>query len=125
MSKVKRWSSVQYALRGLAYVYKHERNFRVECFCTLLVLFSLFFLQFSRIEIIVLLLLCAMVLILEIVNTVAEHFLDVLKPRLSYQVQVVKDILAGMVLVSVILSFVIGCIIYIPAAIEFYHRFVI
>lgn len=117
--------SFQYALRGLRFVFQHEKNFRYECFFALVVFASFFVFSFSRIEMIVLILLCGSVLIMEIVNTVVEHFLDLFKPRLSYQVKVVKDILAGMVLLSVILSVVVGCIIYIPALIGFFDSFMV
>jgi len=125
MKKSPRFQSFRYALKGLSFVFHQEKNFRIECFFTGLVLLSFLFLSFSRIEMILLLLLCGLVLILEIVNTVVEHFLDLIKPRMSYQVEVVKDILAGMVLVSVLLSIVIGALIYIPALIEFLLPFVV
>ncbi len=125
MKKTSSIHSFGYALRGLRFVFLHEKNFRIECLFTLIILISFFFLSFSRLEIIVLLLLCGLVLMSEIINTVAEHFLDVLKPRLSYQVEVVKDILAGLVLLSVILAIVIGFIIYIPAFIEYIVPFVV
>ena len=124
-SEWKKWKSLKYAFRGLAHVYTHEKNFRIECFFTFIVFLSFFILKFGTVEIILLLFLCALVLLLEIVNTMIENFLDVLKPRLSYQVQVVKDILAGMVLVSVVLSIIVGLIIYIPAFVEYFHRFVV
>lgn len=125
MKKNSPWKSVTYAIRGLVYVYTHERNFRIEFLCTLLVLFSFLILPIGKIERLVVLLLCAAVLILEIVNSMVEHFLDILKPRLSYQVEIVKDILASMVFVSVIFAFLIGLLIYIPAFIEFFSHFVI
>ncbi len=119
------FQSFSYAWRGVQFVYIHEKNFRRECFFTLLVLCSFFFLRFSRVEIILLIFLCGFVLTLEMVNTVGEHFLDLIKPRLSYQVQVVKDLLAGTVLISVFLSFIVGCIIYIPAFIEYLGGYVL
>lgn len=125
MKKSRPFQSFRYALKGLSFVFHQEKNFRIECLFTGVVLLSFLFLSFSRIEMILLLLLCGSVLILEIVNTVVEHFLDLIKPRMSYQVEVVKDILAGMVLVSVILSVVIGAIIYIPAFIEYLLPFVV
>ncbi len=114
-----------YAFRGLRFVYRQEKNFRIECIFSILVLLSFLVFDFTRIEMIVLILLCGAVLILEIVNTVGEHFLDLMKPRLSYQVKVVKDILAGMVLICVVLSVIVGCIIYIPAFIELIRLFVV
>lgn len=125
MKKNSQWKSLQYAWRGLSYVFTHEKNFRIECFCTVLVLISIFVLHLGKFETLVVLLLCAAVLILEIVNSMVEHFLDILKPRLSYQVQIVKDILAGMVLISVIFSIIVGLLIYIPALFEYFSYFVL
>ncbi len=119
------FQSFSYALRGLKFVYSHEKNFRRECFFAFLVFISLFILPFSRFEVILLIFLCGFVLMLEMVNSIGEHFLDLIKPRLSYQVQTLKDLLAGAVLISVFLSVIVGCLIYIPVLIEYLGQFMV
>lgn len=110
--------SVLYALRGIVYTYKHEVNFRIQCFFGLIVLVFAFTLHMRTYEKIILSMMIAFVLVLELFNTTIEMFLDLLKPRLSPQVELVKDIMAGAVLLSVIGSLVVAGIIFTPYFIE-------
>lgn len=110
--------SVLYALRGIGYTYRNEVNFRIQVFFGLIVFFLSFVLQMKVSEKIILVMMIAFVLVLELINTTIEMFLDLLKPRLSPQVEMVKDIAAGAVLLASVGSFVVGCIIFIPYIIE-------
>ena len=103
-----------YALSGMKYVYTHERNFRIQCWCALLVTVLAFVLGLSPLEFVAILFLIMMVLILEMLNSALEKFVDIVKPRLDLHVGVVKDIMAGMVLVSAIGAVVVGGIILYP-----------
>lgn len=67
---------------------------------------------------IVILLLVLSVLILELLNSALEKFLDILKPRLQLHVARVKDIMAAMVLLASIGALVIGGMIFLPYIIE-------
>lgn len=110
--------SIRYALRGIGYTYTHERNFRIQFFVGILVLVFSFVLQMKAYEKIILAMMIAFVLVLELLNTTIEMFLDLLKPRLSPQVELVKDIMAGAVLLASIGSLIVGCIVFIPYIIE-------
>ncbi len=111
--------SIQYALRGILYTYRHERNFRIQFFVGVVVLIAAFVLHMRSYEKIILAMMIAFVLVLELLNTTIEMFLDLLKPRLSPQVELVKDIMAGAVLLASIGSIIVGSIIFIPYIIEF------
>ncbi len=110
--------SVRYAIRGISYTYAHERNFRIQFFVGTLVVVLSFLLQMKAYEKIILAMMIAFVLVLELLNTTIEMFLDLLKPRLSPQVELVKDIMAGAVLLASIGSLIVGCIVFIPYIIE-------
>lgn len=110
--------SIRYALRGIGYTYNNERNFRIQVFVGALVLGLSFLFQTQAYEKIILAMMIAFVLVLELLNTTIEMFLDLLKPRLSPQVELVKDIMAGAVLLASIGSLIVGCIIFIPYIIE-------
>lgn len=107
-------TSVRNAWRGVVFVFRHERNFRVQLFIAALVLLAAFMLHISKAELMVVLLLIFLVLGLEIMNTAFEKFLDVVKPQLHEQVRVLKDIMAGVVLVSALGALVIGALIFLP-----------
>ena len=102
------------AYRGMVFVYKHEQNFRVQIFFSILVFAAMFILGLAKGEKIVIALLVLLVLILEILNSVIEKFLDIIKPRMQMQVGIVKNIMASMVFLAVLFAFVIGLIIFTP-----------
>ncbi len=102
------------AVRGLLYVLKHEQNFRIQVVVGIVVLLVAWYVKVTKSEYIVLFMMIIFVLLLEILNSVLEKFIDLLKPRLHDQVAVVKDILAAMVLCASIGAALIGIIIFLP-----------
>lgn len=105
-------------MRGIEYTYSHERNFRIQFFVGSMVMILSFIFQMKAYEKIILAMMIAFVLVLELLNTTIEMFLDLLKPRLSPQVELVKDIMAGAVLLASIGSLVVGSIVFVPYIIE-------
>lgn len=102
------------AWRGIAHVYKKEQNFRIQVVISLLILIAITFLSLRVWETVVLILLIMMVLTMEILNTAFENFSDLFKPRMHPLVGVVKDLMAGAVLITAIGSVIIGSIILLP-----------
>lgn len=100
--------------RGLVHVFKSEQNFRIQVLIGLVVLFGAFYLPLQTWEKILILLLVLLVLLVEILNTVFEYFSDLLKPRLHHYVYVIKDVMAGAVLLTSIVALVVGLIIFFP-----------
>ncbi len=108
------YKSVKHAMRGLHTVFITEANFRVQVVLAACALLGIVVFPLSKMEVIIVFMLMAFVLTLEVVNSALERFLDVLKPRLSYQVEAVKDMLAGAVLVGSFFSLIIGMLIFLP-----------
>lgn len=106
--------SFLYALRGLALVWREERSFQVQTAAAVVVIAVMIILPLRTWEYIILTMLIAMVLILEILNTIVERFVDMVKPRLNSYVGVIKDMMAGAVLVMSIAATIIGGIIFFP-----------
>jgi diacylglycerol kinase len=106
--------SVKYALSGVKYVFMHEQNFRIQIYISLVVILMSYVLGVRKYEFIVLLLLIFSVLTLELVNSSLEKFFDIVNPRLRHHVQVAKDIMAGAVLLTSVLSVIIGVLIFWP-----------
>lgn len=102
------------AARGLGYVFKSEQNFRIQVAAGAVVLLGVIFLPLQTWEAILVILLILLVLLVEILNTVFEYFSDLLKPRLHHYVHVIKDVMAGAVLLTAIVAVVIGVIIFFP-----------
>ena len=100
--------------RGIAHVFGKEQNFRLQVAISFLILIVMFFLPLRIWETVVLILLIMMVLTMEILNTAFENFSDLFKPRIHPYVRVVKDLMAGAVLITAIGSLIIGLIILLP-----------
>ncbi len=102
------------AWRGMVHVYRKEQNFRIQVGASLLILIAIIFLPLRTWEIVVLILLVVMVLTMEILNTALENFSDLFKPRVHPYVGVVKDLMAGSVLITALGALIVGSIILLP-----------
>ena len=96
------------AIEGFLYVIKTQRNMRIHFLIALLVLFFGIYLDFTRTELIMLLLTCSSVLIIEMINTAMEIVMDYVESSHSGWVKVVKDVTAGAVLVASINAIIVG-----------------
>ncbi len=106
--------SVVHAGRGITFALKNERNFQIEMIATLGVVVLMTWLPLSMTENIFLIVAITAVLSIELVNTALERVMDILKPRVHPYARVVKDIMAGAVLVVSCGSLLIGIIVFSP-----------
>ncbi|MBU2542206.1 diacylglycerol kinase [Patescibacteria group bacterium] len=113
------FQSFKNAWWGVKYVFKNEQNFRVQLFIAFLVILASFVLKISRAEYILIFLIIILIIILEFLNSAVEKFIDVLKPRLSFQIKAVKDIMAATVFLASLGSLGIGTIIFWPYLLRF------
>lgn len=100
--------------KGLAHVFRSEQNFRVQVVVGSLVLIASFLFPLLVWERILVILLVLLVLLIEILNTVFEYFSDLLKPRLNHYIGIIKDVMAGAVLLTSLVALVIGLMIFYP-----------
>jgi diacylglycerol kinase len=106
--------SLTCALRGLVHVFKNEKNFQNELAVAFLVTLAMFYFNVTRTETVALVLVIGGVLIMELLNTVVERVVDILKPRIHPYARLIKDMMAAIVLISVIFAVIIGLIIFLP-----------
>ncbi len=113
MNRIKKFGmSFVYAGRGIAYCIRHERNIRIHIVALLYVLYFSSFYAFSKAEYALLVLTCAVVMGLELINTAIEVVIDKVSPRFNVFAMMGKDIAAGAVLVGAIGSVIIGVILF-------------
>ena len=96
------------AWRGIAFVWRGERNFRIQGTITVVLIITAIVLRFSIGELIAILTMCAAVLAAEMVNTIVEEMLDVIEPHYSTHVGKLKDVTAGVVFLLSAFAAVIG-----------------
>ncbi len=110
--------SVGFAISGILWVVRTERNFKVQLACAVSAVALGIVLDISAIQFAVVVLACGLVLSLELINTAVETYLDRFHPENDKTVGLVKDIFAGAVLLSAIASLVIGGLIFIDPLID-------
>ena len=106
--------SIKHALRGLAYVLRYEKNFQNQVAIAIVVVIGMFYFNLTRGERVILFLVIMEVLVMELLNTVVERVVDILKPRIHPYARLIKDLMASTVLLSAILAITIGWIIFLP-----------
>jgi undecaprenol kinase len=106
--------SFRHAFSGIAYAVREERNFHIELALALTIAFFAWYFPLSSSERAILSLACGLVLSLELVNTSFERMLDMTKPRVHPYVRVIKDLVAGSVLIVSVGAAVAGAFIFLP-----------
>ena len=101
-----------YAVRGLWYCVRHERNFRIHLAVGFYVLLFAPYFSFTRGEWAVLLAVLALVPSLEAVNTAVEKAVDLVSPQRHPLARAAKDVAAGAVLLSACFSVAIGIVLF-------------
>lgn len=106
--------SFSHAWHGLLLAFSTEQSFRIQTAVALIILAGAFLLPFTTFERVALLLASAAVLVLELLNSMVERLVDLLKPRLSHYVGEIKDLMAAAVLVASIFAALVGLIVVWP-----------
>lgn len=105
--------SIANAIRGLKLAISSQRNFRIEVLIAFIVVIASFIFGFSHTDKCILIIMIALVLICELLNSVIEFTLDaVYKNSYSKLVEMAKDMSAGMVLFVAFTSLAVGVIMF-------------
>ncbi len=104
-----------FAWQGLLHAWRSQPNFRVEVFIGLLALLACWWLAVDWLPV---LLLTALVLGLELVNTAVEALCDLVSPEPNPHVKAAKDAAAAAVLLAAAVSFVVGLLLFGPPLLE-------
>ena len=102
------------AFEGLKYNFLHEQNFRIQVIIGAFAFFLAFYFPLTIGQRITIILLISLVLILELLNSVLERTLDLLKPRIDPTVEVIKKTMSALVLLACLTSVIIGVLIFYP-----------
>jgi diacylglycerol kinase len=114
-----RLKSIRIALEGIKYVLVTQQNARIHGAFTLAVILFALLLRMTRVELVSLLLVIGLVWTAEIFNTAMEVLVDMVSPEHSQGAKIIKDISAGAVLISAIISVLVGIIVFGPKVLLF------
>ena len=105
--------SITCASRGIKHVYKNEKNFRKHIFVSIIVLLLSIYLNLENTDLAIIIFVITFVIVSEMINSVIEYTWDKLEPNHHPVVGIIKDAMAGVVLVSSVASVIIGILIFI------------
>lgn len=110
--------SQKHAIDGILSIIKNERNFRIQLLVAVLVIGISFLLRIAHADWIAVGFLITLVLISEAFNSVIEAVCDTVSKEYRVNIKYAKDVSAGAVLVSAILSIILGLMIFTPYILE-------
>ncbi|MBU1118994.1 diacylglycerol kinase family protein [Patescibacteria group bacterium] len=118
LNPVRLLKSFKYASTGFFELVKTEQNIRIHLILTAIVVVLMFYFRTTILETSVLIISIVIVLLAEIINSVLERIVDIIKPRLTPEARTMKDIMAAMVLMSSFGAVIIGLLIFVPKIID-------
>lgn len=115
-----RVQSFSYAFKGIASMLKSEPNARIHFLATVCVVILGILFKISTFEWISVVVVIGLVFLSELFNTAIEKLADVVDPEWNIKIGQVKDMSAGAVLVSALISIIVGCLVFIPKIIALF-----
>ena len=111
----------KYAFSGLWYALRTQRNVRVHVSIAFLAILLGVVLRISAVEFALVFVAITGVFIAEMFNTVFELCIDLASPDYHPLAKIAKDVAAGAVLLSAMLSIIIGLFVFVPHIWELFH----
>lgn len=110
------------AINGIIFAIKNEANMRIHILATITVLLMCLFINISKLEIMLIIVMIALVIFSELVNTAIEKIVDIVSPEYNEIAKIIKDVASGAVLVNAIASLAIAYLIFYDRLISFYFN---
>jgi diacylglycerol kinase len=114
-----RFESFGFALNGLLDLFRNEHNSRIHLLAAIGAIALGIFLKINQVEWCLVIMVIGIVFLTELLNSSLETLADVVDPELNEKIRKAKDYAAAAVLISAVLSVVIGGIIFIPKILAF------
>ena len=108
----------KYAFEGIANTAKSEQSFRIELTVAVLVLIASALLRLEPVEWALIIIFVVMVLVLELINSALESFIDLASPNIHPLAKYAKDATAAAVLVAAAGAVAGGSFLFVSAALR-------
>jgi len=115
-----RFNSFRYAFNGLRSLIRNEHNARIHLMALLGVIILGIILKISFPEWCLLSIVIGLVFVAELFNTALETLSDIVEHEWNDKIKNVKDYAAAAVLVSAIVSVIVGGLIFIPRLLDLF-----
>ncbi len=110
-SKTLLWS-VDFAIQGIIYALRTQRNMRLHALAAGLVFVGALFFRITAFELIALMFAISLVVVAELVNTALEAAVDLAVETLEPMAKTAKDVAAGAVLVASLNAMAVGYVVF-------------
>ena len=112
--------SFNYAGSGVKQMIGDQQNFQIQLVFGAIIIILALILRFDVIRLSIILIVISQVLSLEMANTALEKYIDHVSPGEHRTVGLVKDFLAGAVLLSVISAVIVGTLVFYQSIMNFF-----
>ena len=113
-----RFGSFKYAIRGFLSLLKNEHNSRIHFLAAIVAIAMGLILKINPFEWSLIIIVIGIVFLTELLNTSLETLADFVDPEWNERIRKVKDYAAAAVLISAIISVVVGGLIFIPKILD-------
>ena len=107
------FSATKNALNGIIHAFKTEKNLRNDYIIGALVFFISLFFDFTKTELICLVLTIGFVIFAEMINSTVEYIVNLVKTEYDLNAKAAKDIAAGGVLIASIISVIVAYLLFV------------
>lgn len=107
------FSATKNALNGIIHAFKTERNLRIDYLIGALVFFVSLFFDFTKVELICLVITIGFVIFAEMINSTVEYIVNLVKTEYDLNAKAAKDIAAGGVLIASIIAVIVAYLLFI------------
>lgn len=114
--------SFHYAFRGVIRLLTDQQNARIHATVTIVVGLVAYILEVSRLEAAVLFMAIIMVFAMEIMNTAVEKICDLIDKNHNTEIRIIKDGMAGAVLIASVIAIVVALLIFLPHLRNFFNH---
>ncbi|MDD2578228.1 MAG: diacylglycerol kinase family protein [Candidatus Dojkabacteria bacterium] len=112
------FKSQGHARSGIKLIFKNERNFRIDLIVAIIVVILGFLFKISHTDWIAISLVISVVFVSETINSAIEALCDTVSLEYKVNIKYAKDVSAGAVLVSALVSVITGLIVFVPYIVE-------
>ncbi|MCF6095920.1 diacylglycerol kinase [Thermovorax subterraneus] len=106
------FESFLYAISGVVYSLKTQRNMRIHFMAALIVMVLSKYLGLKEMEMVAVIFAAALVIIAEMINTAVETAVDMITDKFHPMARIAKNVAAGAVLVAALNALVVGYMVF-------------
>lgn len=123
MNLTRFFNSFAHAFQGVMYAFHHDQNLRIHFFAAILVIIASIFFRVSAFEMGILGIMILLVICTEMINSAIEKMVDLITTEHREEAKIAKDVAAGMVLLTVVGSIIVGILIFVPHILKMFFSF--